>query len=142
MFFGEDDVTLSLPMYIGALISYPLFDCILSPEGVNNSLWNKKTINYQGFQKLAYLHPNRFKPDRSKVNIPSSQKFFILRFANLQAYHDINAKGITDSLASELIEKLKTKGEVLITSEREIPEEFRQYEFMGNKQDIHHPVLE
>lgn len=138
LFFGEDDVNLSVPMYIGALVSYPLFDCILSPEGVNNSIWNRKTIKYNGFQKLAYLHPNRFVPDRSKVAIPINTKFFILRFANLQAYHDINAKGISDSLARELIEKLKAKGQVLITSERDLPKEFEQYEFTGNKQDIHH----
>jgi predicted glycosyltransferase len=118
LFFGEDDVDLSIPMYLGALTCYPLFKCIISPLGVNNSFWNRKTINYKGFQKLAYLHPNYFQPERSKVDVPLNTRFFLLRFANLQAYHDINAKGISDSLASELITILKTKGKVIITSER------------------------
>ena len=140
LFFGEDDVNLSIPMYLGALTCYPLFNSILSPVGVNNSIWNRKTVNYQGFQKLAYLHPNHFIPDRDKVEISLGKKFFLIRFANLQAYHDINAKGISDSLAHELIRKLKTKGEVLISSERVLPKEFSQYEFKGNKSDIHHYI--
>ena len=101
LFFGEDDVNLSIPMYIGALMCYPLFSSILSPIGVNNSIWNRKTINYNGFQKLAYLHPNRFNPDRSKVDVSEHEKYFIIRFANLEAYHDINAKGISNSLAKK-----------------------------------------
>ena len=40
LFFGEDDVNLSIPMYIGALTCYPLFSSILAPNGVNNSIWN------------------------------------------------------------------------------------------------------
>lgn len=138
LFFGEDDVDLSIPMYIGAMTCYPGFKNILSPKGVNNSIWNKKTVNYFGFQKLAYLHPNRFTPDRSKVDIPLNTPFFLIRFANLQAYHDVNAKGISNSVASELIEMLSAKGKVLISSERELPASFKKYEFTGNKQDIHH----
>jgi uncharacterized protein len=140
LFFAEDDVNLSIPMYLGALTCYPFFKTILSPVGVNNSIWKKKTIYYHGFQKLAYLHPNQFTPDRKKVDIPRGKKFYIMRFSNLQAYHDINAKGISDSLASKLISLLKTKGQVIITSERELPQEFSQYEFKGNKQDIHHYI--
>lgn len=140
LFFGEDDVNLSVPMYLGALTCYPLFSSILAPTGVNNSIWNRKTVNYNGFQKLAYLHPNRFKPDRTKVDIPEGEKYFIIRFANLQAYHDVNAKGISNPLAKEIIDKLERKGKVLISSERDLPLEFKTYEFKGNKQDIHHYI--
>ncbi len=138
LFFGEDDVDLSLPMYIGALTCYPFFSTIMAPKGVNNSIWNRKTVNYNGFQKLAYLHPNQFKADRRKVSIPVGERYFILRFANLQAYHDINAKGITNSLAKQIVDKLTIRGMVLISSERDLPEELKEYEFKGNKQDIHH----
>lgn len=138
LFFGEDDVNLSLPMYLGALTCYPFFKTILSPIGVMNSIWKRKTIYYNGFQKLAYLHPNYFQPDRSKVKIPLNKKYFFIRFANLQAYHDVNAKGISDSLANELINKLKSKGEILISSERNLPKQFEKYRFKGNLNEIHH----
>jgi uncharacterized protein len=138
LFFGEDDVTISRTMFLGALSCYPFFDCILSPEGCNNSIWNKKTVFYSGFQKLAYLHPNRFTPDRSKVDIPGSGRFFILRFARLAAYHDMNASGISNDIAAKLIRLLSPHGQVLITSERDMPAEFEQYRFRGDVRNIHH----
>lgn len=138
LFFGEDDVNLSPIMYLGALTCYPHFSSILSPVGVNNGIWNKKTLFYNGFQKLAYLHPNYFIPDRSKVHIQAEHKFFMLRFASLNAYHDKNAKGISNSLAHKIIKNLESKGDVFISSERELPKELRKYEYEGNKNDIHH----
>jgi uncharacterized protein len=138
LFMGEDDVDLSYAMYLGALSCYPLFNTILSPKGVNNSIWNKKTINYDGFQKLAYLHPNYFKPDRSKVDIPLYTPYYLIRFSNLNAYHDKRAVGISNTLAISIVKQLSEKGNVLISSERELPSVIKQYEFKGNKNDIHH----
>ncbi len=138
IFFGEDDVDLSTLMYLGAISCYPFFHTILSPKGVNNSLWNRKTIFYEGFQKLAYLHPNRFIPDRNRVNVPDGQRYYIIRLANLQAYHDSKAKGISNEYARELINILKEKGKIIISSEKPIPNEFKNLEFRGKKEDIHH----
>lgn len=138
VFFGEDDVNLSPIMYLGALSCYPFFSRIVSPAGVNNSIWNRKTSFYQGYQKLAYLHPNRFTPDRDKVHIPENKKFFLLRFASLAAYHDLNANGINDHIARDLIRLLKPHGEVLISAERPLPEDLEPYRFQGNLHDIHH----
>ncbi len=138
IFFGEDDVTISKELFLGSLTCYPFFDTIISPKGCNNSIWNKKTIFYDGFQKLAYLHPNWFVPDRRKVHLPVNQRYFVLRFSNLDAYHDINASGIDNNIGIELIRILEKHGEVLITSEREIPLEFEKYRFKGNLNDIHH----
>jgi uncharacterized protein len=138
VFFGEDDVTISNAIFLGALTCYPFFDCILSPIVCNNSYWNSKTIAYHGFQKLAYLHPNWFKPDRNKVHIPESERFFFLRFASLSAYHDMNAVGIDNIIAREIIKLLEDHGRVLISSERKLPTEFEKYYFNGNLNEIHH----
>jgi predicted glycosyltransferase len=138
IFFGEDDVNLSNRMYAAAASCYPFFDVILSPAGVNNGIWNNKTIFYDGYQKLAYLHPNYFKADRNKVEIPQNEKYFILRFSGLGAYHDNIAEGIGNSLANRIIKKLKNKGKIIISSERELPTELEQYRFKGNIHHIHH----
>lgn len=138
IFFGEDDINLSASMLMGALSCYPLFDTILAPNGVKNGVWNNKTIRYNGFQKLAYLHPNYFHPSRDKVNIPINDKYFILRFSNLQAYHDTNATGITDSLAQQIVDILSPHGKVIISSERKLPVKLQKYIFTGNISDMHH----
>ncbi len=138
IFFGEDDVTISKTLYLGALSCYPFFDSIVSPTGCNNGRWNKKTIFYDGFQKLAYLHPNQFIPDRTKVNVSESERFFLLRFAKLAAYHDINATGIDNEIAERLIKYLELYGKVIISSERTLPKELEKYCFTGDLNDIHH----
>lgn len=138
IFFGEDDVLASLPLFIGAIFCYPLFKTILAPIGVNNSVWNRKTITYNGYQKLAYLHPNYFFPDRSKVDVSVKGRYYLLRFSKFTAYHDTKTRGISDKLAKKIVNLLEGKGKVLISSERELPPELKKYEFKGNKKDIHH----
>jgi len=138
LFFGEDDVDLSIPMYLGALTCYPFFDCILTPSCVNNSIWNRKTVFYEGFQKLAYLHPNRFTPQRRLVDIDKSNKYFIIRFSALTAYHDNGVSGITDLLARRIISKLLPYGKVLISSERTLPNDLEEYRFRENLDYMHH----
>lgn len=138
IFFGEDDVTISKTMLLGAMSCYPFFDCIVSPKVCNNSIWNKKTVFYNGYQKLAYLHPGQFMPNREKVNILPGMRYYFLRFADLRAYHDFNAQGITDRIAYSIIDLLKKRGRIMISSERELPDELKQYQFPGNISEIHH----
>lgn len=121
-------------------ITYPFTDHILSPAACDNGKWNYKTVSYPGYQKLAYLHPNQFRPDRNVVNnyLNPDRPFFILRLAKLSAYHDNGIEGFGNTMAKQFIEYLSTKGEVYITSERELPAEFEQYKLRINPLDIHH----
>jgi len=135
VFYGEDDAKL---VFLGSILCYPFCTNIVSPVSCDNYIWNNKTISYHGFQKLAYLHPNWFKPDRNKVNIQSDKRYFVLRFASLNAYHDSKANGINNSTAYQIIELLKPHGEILISSERDLPTHFEDYRFQGNVKDIHH----
>ncbi len=135
VFNAEDDINYTL---LQGIITYPFVKHILTPYPTNTGLFNYKRIPYNGYHKLAYLHPKRFQPDRGKVEIPVGENYFILRFANLKAYHDINAKGISDEIAQKLIDILCTRGKILITSERQLPYEFEKYRFKGNILDIHH----
>ncbi len=140
IFFAEDDVTLNIPIFLTATTCYPFFSEILSPIGCNNSIWNKKTTFYSGYQKLAYLHPNQFTPDKNIVNqyFSKEKPYFLLRFAELNAYHDINVKGINTEIAQKLIDLLAEHGNVYITSERELEPQFEKYRLNINPLDVHH----
>jgi predicted glycosyltransferase len=138
LFFGEDDVNLSLIMYLGAIASYPFFDRILAPICVNNGIWNTKTTFYNGFQKLAYLHPNRFTPQRNLVELEKNTRFFIIRFSGLTAYHDSGLSGISDQLAKKIISVLSKEGKVIISSERPLSVDLESMRFKGNLKDMHH----
>ncbi len=135
---GEDDAAVVPRM---AAIAYPFASHILSPVVCNNGRWERKSVKYPGYQKLAYLHPKRFVPDREvveKYGIEADKPYFLLRFASLKAHHDGGIHGITTEVAQHLIDMLTPHGRVLITSERELEPQFEQYRLHINPLDIHH----
>ena len=135
--FEEDDVSIIRAF---AAATYPFADHILSPVSCDNGRWSKKTVFYHGFHKLAYLHPNRFKPDINIVRkyFANDEPYFLLRFANLTAHHDNGIKGFSDSVALRLIKNLEKKGCVYISSERALSPEFEPYALHIDVLDIHH----
>lgn len=143
IFLGEDDANLNLMLFLWTLTAYGGFSSILAPVGVNNSIWNKKTTFYNGYHKLAYLHPNQFKPDIKIVEkyFNVEKPYFILRFSKMNAYHDVNAKGIDSLIATKLVEMLKPFGNIYITSERALEPEFEQFRLKIDPLDIHHVLF-
>lgn len=136
---AEDDAAI-VPQFIKAV--KPFVDNYLSPVSCNNGALEVATTHYEGFHKLAYLHPNRFTPDPAIVDqyFPHDKPYFLLRFAQLSAYHDIgaHAKGINNTIAQELIDILSPHGTVFITSERPLTNALEQYRLHINPLHIHH----
>ena len=136
---GEDDMRI-VPLFQS--MAGPFIQTMLSPVSCDNWKLEPKSIKYAGYHKLAYLHPNQFTPDKSIVEkyFSTERPFFILRFAKLKAYHDIesDAHGINTEIAQNLIDLLLPHGEVYITSERELEPQFEKYRLQINPLDIHH----
>lgn len=136
---AEDDAAI-VPEFVKLVA--PFVGTYLSPDSCDNGKAEKKSIHYPGYHKLAYLHPNQFTPDKSVVEkyFPSDEPFFLLRFAQLKAYHDLSAhaQGITTDIAQRLIDILKPHGKIYITSERALEPQFEQYRLHINPLDIHH----
>lgn len=135
---GEDDANV-VPRY--AKMVYPFATTIFSPVSCDNGRWEYKSVKYPGFQKLAYLHPKRFSPDRKIVeqyNIDPEEPYFLIRFARLNAHHDAGVSGMSTEIAQELIDILSPHGKIYITSERPLEPQFEQYRLHINPLDIHH----
>ena len=136
---AEDDASI-VPQFIKAV--KPFADNYLSPVSCNNGPLENKTTHYKGFHKLAYLHPNRFMPDPTVVDryFPHKEPYFLLRFAQLNAYHDVSAHahGINGEIAQKLINMLAPHGKIYITSERPLEPALEQYRLKINPLDIHH----
>ena len=133
----EDDLTL-FPRYSRFL--GPFISTLLVPNSCSTGKWEDKTIKYNGNQELAYLHPSNFNPDISRVTkyININQKNFIIRFSKLDAWHDAGKKGLTDSLFHDIIRILEPFGNILVTSEFEVKDEFKKYILKVPVSDIHH----
>ena len=134
---NEDDASV-VPKY--AKLSYPWASVILSPVVCDNGKWNEKSIKYNSYHELAYLHPNHFTPDRSIVEkyFLTDKPYFLIRFAKLKAHHDTGIKGISTEIAQRLIDMLKPYGRVLISSERELEPQFEPYRIHIKPIDMHH----
>ena len=136
----EDDATTNSLIFIDNILNNRKYTGILSPIVCNNSVLDKKSIKYHSYHELAYLHPNHFTPDRAVVDkyFPSDKTYFILRFAQLNAYHDLGISGINTEIAQHIVDILKPHGSIYITSERPLEPQFEQYRIKIDPSDMHH----
>ncbi len=114
---------------------------VFSPNSCDITPYNNK-IAYQGYHELAYLHPNYFTPDKSKISelYKEDEDYFILRFAELTAHHDEGKSGIDLEIAKKLIKLLSPFGRVYITSERKLETELEPYRIHIKPKNIHHAL--
>lgn len=100
-----------------------------APDTTDLGKFNNKKISYNSLHELAYLHPARFNPNKKvlKEYGLDQSPYYILRLVSLTASHDVGKKGLSNELVQELIDFLSKKGRVLITAERELPEQFEKY---------------
>lgn len=98
-----------------------------------------KQVRYDGYQELAYLHPDRFSPDPSVLRtagLDEDESFVVLRAVGWNAAHDINAGGF-DGLEG-VIEALEAAGAtVVVTSEAPLPEHLESYQLSVEPHRIH-----
>jgi len=137
--FFEDDFEI-VPKF--AKIAGPLATHLVCPNCCSAWKWNNKKTGYNSYQELAYLHPANFTPDENKIKhiFNLSQKNFILRFAELSAYHDVGKTGIGTAIAERLIQMLLPHGNVFITSERALEPQFEKYRINISPSQIHHAL--
>jgi len=117
---------------------HPYADVVLSPLGAIRA--SKKTVTYEGYHELAYLHPGRFTPDVTvldEIGLKEKEAYFILRFNAFKAHHDIGEEGLSVENKRRLIALLEKRGRVFITTEREIEKEFENYQLSLSPEKIH-----
>ncbi len=135
--FNDDDAAV---VRFSALFGWPFASLLFAPRSCSMGFWKRKTIAYNGYQKLGYLHPNYFSPNRRIIekyglhNVP----YFIIRSVSLTAHHDRNIRGLNNDLVKKLLPKLSAYGKVFISSEKKLPEDLQPYQLKINPLDIHH----
>lgn len=134
---GEDDYSIVKKLH---WLMMPFASAVLTPELCNLGPFERKKIPFQGFIKLAYLHPDVFKPDKRFISeYGLNSPYCIVRLVRLTAHHDGRIKGIDRSLLNEIIPVLNQAGiNIYIDSEGDFPEEFSSYRLNINKTHFHH----
>jgi len=137
--FFEDDLN-EVPLF--AKLAGPNASMLICPISCSAGKWESRSFKYPSYHELAYLHPNNFTPDITRLPsaIDTKRPFYILRFSDLQAYHDVGKSGITDEVAIQLIAILESHGQVFITSERKLSASLERYRISISPELIHHAL--
>jgi uncharacterized protein len=99
-----------------------------------------KEIRYDGYQELAYLHPNRYSSDPGILNalgLNKSEKYVILRLVSWEASHDFGHKGISLENKRKFISELSRCASVFISSECELPAELKPFQLKISPEKMH-----
>lgn len=120
----------------------PFTDVICTPYCFRREL-GRKQIRFNGLMELCYLHPNRFEPDRSVLEllgVAQEEKYAVLRFVAFKAIHDSGVKGFSLEKKCQVVEKLGKYGKVFISSERKLPFELARYKISIPPQRLHDAI--
>ena len=120
--------------------SYPMADYVCTPDCYQGRVHGNH-ITYPGYHELAYLHPNRFRPNPDIVcsaRIDPTLPYFIVRFVSYAASHDLGTSGLTPARKIQLVKLLGRYGRVLISSESQLPTELEPYRLAIPASHIHH----
>ena len=124
------------------MLSLPFATVILNPRCYSPNL-GPKQFRYDGYHELAYLHPNRFKPDPQilrELGVSSGEHYSILRFVSWNANHDIAHQGLTKENKVKAAKEFGRYGKVFITSEGTLPDELRHLAVKIAPERIHHAI--
>lgn len=136
--FLDDDDDKVEPLVVK--YAHPFCNTVLSPVALKGNRNAKNAVFYQGTHELAYLHPDRFVPDKTSLalaGLNEDEPYFILRFNAFKAHHDSNVHGLTLEQKLQLVDLLKSHGRVLITTERVAEPELEPYRLPVPPEKMH-----
>ena len=123
--FSENDAA-HVPLFVK--LAYTSGHYVVTPRCLQSDLNRAKHLTYKGYQELAYLHPNRFRPDpgvRAELGLGEGDKYFLIRKAAYTAFHDVGHAGLAGEQLQMLIDRLAQHGRVFLSIEGELPRELR-----------------
>lgn len=122
-------------------ITYPLATRIVVPNCYSGWTPTNRTIRYAGYHELSYLHPRQFTPDRTialRAGLDSDRPTYLVRLVSWTANHDIGDQGLDHRVVRKLVERLESRGKVIVSSETELPQWLARLQYKGAASDIHH----
>ena len=122
------------------LLSDPFVTTICTPSCFKKDL-GKKQVRFNGYNELAYLHPNYFKPDPcvlADLRLSKDDKFIIMRFVSWEASHDVGQRGLDLEAKQRFVKELEKHCRVFITSEAKPGKEFDKYRISISPEKLHY----
>ncbi len=119
---------------------YPLSSYVCTPDSYNAPVRGNH-VTYPGYHELAYLHPDRFSPDRGRLaafDLEPDENYSVVRFVSWEASHDTGEVALTPHQKHRIVKELGRYGTVLVSSESPLPSDLTENALRGPASDIHH----
>lgn len=117
----------------------PFTNAILTAD-YDHPLKSPLVIPYAGYHELAYLHPNRFKPDKEvlgELGVLENEKYVVMRFVSWRATHDSRNAGISIKNKIDSVGQFRKYAKVFISSEKPLPDDLKQFKIKIPAERIH-----
>jgi uncharacterized protein len=117
----------------------PFTPFVISPACFYEDL-GKNHFRFKGYMELFYLHKDTFSFDKNNVKldeINKSKPLILFRFVSWGAFHDIGEEGLSDEAKYRIVHEAKKKGNVIISSEGELPDKLKQLELKIEPEKFH-----
>ena len=117
----------------------PFAHVITTPDCLRED-YGPRHVKYPGYKQSAYLHPDHFTPDPEVLrllDVKPGETFFLVRFVAMAASHDKGESGLDYETKAEIINRLQSRGKVFITTEGEMPEEWKHLQVRIPSHRIH-----
>jgi predicted glycosyltransferase len=140
---GKPHISLEDTFNFEQIRLYKPFTKVILTADYDHPLKSKKVIRYAGYHELAYLHPNRFTPDKSvlqELGVEDGEKYVIIRFVSWNASHDYGHTGISFENKIKAVEEFSKHAKVFVSSEKELPEELKKYQFKIAPEKMHDAI--
>ncbi|MCF7885418.1 MAG: DUF354 domain-containing protein [Candidatus Marinimicrobia bacterium] len=120
-------------------ITVPFVNVKLTAKSYMKSL-GINHYRYDGNIELAYLHPNRYRPNHSileRMGVRKDEKYAIIRFVSWKAYHDIGENGFSLDDKINIVKTLSKYAKIFISSENGLPVELSKYKISIPPESMH-----
>ncbi|MDY0279189.1 MAG: DUF354 domain-containing protein [Salinivirgaceae bacterium] len=140
---GKPHISLEDTFNFEQIRLYKPFTKVILTADYDHPLKSEKVIRYAGYHELAYLHPNRFTPDKSvlkELGVEKDENYIIIRFVSWNASHDYGHTGISFENKIKAVDQFSKHAKVFISSEKELPEELKKYQFKIAPEKMHDAI--
>lgn len=121
----------------------PFTRYVITPDMLEKDL-GRKQLKYNGYHEIAYLHPRYFSPDTSifrQLKLPENASFALIRLVSWNATHDFRQSGLSADTLYRMVDYLKLRMPVFISSEGTVPEGLEKYIIKIRPEQIHSVIF-
>ena len=119
---------------------YPMATEVITPACYQTPVRGNH-VTYNGYHELAYLHPNRFIPDASKLSLFGlglEVPYIFVRLPSLVSSHDGSEHSVPTHAWLEWFRRVETTFRVVVSSEAPLPPALDRYRLEGPVTEVHH----